>query len=274
MQPWSIATGLLSFLNPLRLRSASPSAIDVDDDNDDHEEPSFTAGSEDESPPESLSARGRQVRFTCCFGGSFSVYNSHFRWPMLFLRPPYSPRPPCNPRQRLTCCPTRPRLRRIFGPWRSFSNSAAARPFPRSRLKVSFLSFTRAPLVRLLSASLKQFLSIFFDSRKARAVPLLIECAVNSRAWQLPRKRPLHSRCIDVRCSSRKLASWELASQDSGQEPKRHLSLVRRRLGASFQEPLRLSRVWHVFAGVFSAPRVPRLSVKNYRGRVAKAPPA
>ncbi|KAJ6581172.1 hypothetical protein B0H19DRAFT_496256 [Mycena capillaripes] len=57
--PWSIATGLLSYLNPLRLRSASPSAIDVDDDDD--EEPSFAAGSDDESPPESLSARGHQM---------------------------------------------------------------------------------------------------------------------------------------------------------------------------------------------------------------------
>ncbi|KAF8196771.1 hypothetical protein K438DRAFT_1825524 [Mycena galopus ATCC 62051] len=58
--PWAIATGLLSFLNPLRVRSASPSPIDVDDSGDD-DEPSFSAVSEDDSPPESLSARGRQM---------------------------------------------------------------------------------------------------------------------------------------------------------------------------------------------------------------------
>ncbi|KAF7356896.1 E3 sumo-protein ligase 2-like protein [Mycena venus] len=57
---WAIATGLLSFLNPLRLRSASPSLIDVDEDEDD-EEPSVDVASEDESPPVSLSARGRQM---------------------------------------------------------------------------------------------------------------------------------------------------------------------------------------------------------------------
>ncbi|KAJ7850052.1 hypothetical protein B0H14DRAFT_2764581 [Mycena olivaceomarginata] len=53
--PWAIATGLLSFLNPLR-SSSSPSPIVVDDNEDD--EPSL---SEDDSPPESLSARGRQM---------------------------------------------------------------------------------------------------------------------------------------------------------------------------------------------------------------------
>ncbi|KAJ6457164.1 hypothetical protein C8R47DRAFT_1164459 [Mycena vitilis] len=59
--PWSIATGLLSFLNPLRVRSTSPTPIDVDEDDEDDEEPSVTAGSEDDSPPQSLSARGRQM---------------------------------------------------------------------------------------------------------------------------------------------------------------------------------------------------------------------
>ncbi|KAJ7746834.1 hypothetical protein DFH07DRAFT_923964 [Mycena maculata] len=56
--PWSIATGLLNYLNPLRLRSNSRSLspIDVDDD----EEPQSDSQS-DESPPESLSARGRQM---------------------------------------------------------------------------------------------------------------------------------------------------------------------------------------------------------------------
>ncbi|KAF7370885.1 E3 sumo-protein ligase 2-like protein [Mycena sanguinolenta] len=57
--PWAIATGLLSFLNPLRLASPSPAPIEVDDDDED-DEPSFAAVSEDDSPPESLSARGRQ----------------------------------------------------------------------------------------------------------------------------------------------------------------------------------------------------------------------
>ncbi|KAJ7089720.1 hypothetical protein B0H15DRAFT_838953 [Mycena belliarum] len=57
--PWSIATGLLSFLNPLRLRfdSRSLSPIQVDDDEDDGDEDD----AEDDSPPESLSARGRQL---------------------------------------------------------------------------------------------------------------------------------------------------------------------------------------------------------------------
>ncbi|KAJ7035610.1 hypothetical protein C8F04DRAFT_1394701 [Mycena alexandri] len=55
--PWAIATGLLSFLNPLR-RSQSP--IDVDEYVD---EPSVDLDDDvsDDSPPESLSARGRQM---------------------------------------------------------------------------------------------------------------------------------------------------------------------------------------------------------------------
>ncbi|KAJ7777459.1 hypothetical protein B0H16DRAFT_1684071 [Mycena metata] len=55
--PWAIATSLLSFLNPLR-RSESP--IDVDEY---VEEPSVDLDDDvsDESPPESLSARGRQM---------------------------------------------------------------------------------------------------------------------------------------------------------------------------------------------------------------------
>ncbi|KAJ7173739.1 hypothetical protein C8R46DRAFT_121564 [Mycena filopes] len=58
--PWAIATGLLSFLNPLR-RSESPSPIDVDEYDD---EPTVDLADDDvsdDSPPESLSARGRQM---------------------------------------------------------------------------------------------------------------------------------------------------------------------------------------------------------------------
>ncbi|KAJ7460655.1 hypothetical protein FB451DRAFT_1499353 [Mycena latifolia] len=59
--PWSIATGLLNYFNPLRLRSESPSSpIDVDDD----DEPDVDNASDDDSPPESLSARGRQMAST------------------------------------------------------------------------------------------------------------------------------------------------------------------------------------------------------------------
>ncbi|KAK7031421.1 E3 sumo-protein ligase 2-like protein [Favolaschia claudopus] len=59
--PWSIASGLLSFFNPLRLRSASPSPLDVEDDDGEEEDQSGSAMTEDESPPESLSLRGRQM---------------------------------------------------------------------------------------------------------------------------------------------------------------------------------------------------------------------
>ncbi|KAJ7623505.1 hypothetical protein FB45DRAFT_797684 [Roridomyces roridus] len=55
---WSIASDLFNYLNPLRARSTSRSIspIDVDDE----EEPESTPPS-DESPPASLSARGRQM---------------------------------------------------------------------------------------------------------------------------------------------------------------------------------------------------------------------
>ncbi|KAJ6561245.1 hypothetical protein DFH09DRAFT_506400 [Mycena vulgaris] len=64
--PWAIAT-LLSYLNPLRLRdtSRSLSPIDVDDEEDDDEEDEPDADAvSDDSPPESLSARGRQMAHT------------------------------------------------------------------------------------------------------------------------------------------------------------------------------------------------------------------
>ncbi|KAJ7493411.1 hypothetical protein B0H11DRAFT_961925 [Mycena galericulata] len=56
--PWAIATGLLNYLNPLRLRSDSRSISPIDVDDDD--EPESDSPS-DEGPPESLSARGRQM---------------------------------------------------------------------------------------------------------------------------------------------------------------------------------------------------------------------
>ncbi|KAJ7132152.1 hypothetical protein C8R44DRAFT_849716 [Mycena epipterygia] len=56
--PWAIATGLLNYLNPLRLRSDSRSLSPIDVDDDD--EPDSDSVS-DESPRESLSARGRQM---------------------------------------------------------------------------------------------------------------------------------------------------------------------------------------------------------------------